>query len=256
MKKVWEATLKIFMEIGNTHLTKPSQWQACRDIALSLKEYFHAEGDGLIGDDLDSPAFKVNICVIFNPFTKCAHRVLNAHSFGVIAISLCSASGCSARPCTTTFGNYSAISNTPMYFLWQTFLFEVNLRSQPTSSLVLKCCSNLVAQQMTAVDLPTNQQQFGELSLTIGYLKTSSVIEVKVLEARNIPVDKICKFFTRKQSRFIVARLCSTVTGFMPSVELQLLPSILFEDNPKELYRTKKYKQQTQNPQFRETFQM
>ena len=47
---------------------------------------------------------------------------------------------------------------------------------------------------MTAVDLPTNQQQFGELSLTIGYLKTSSVIEVKVLEARNIPVDKICKF--------------------------------------------------------------
>eukprot|EP00731_Ephydatia_muelleri_P029246 Em0020g890a len=174
MKKVWEATLKILMEIGNTHLTKPSQWQACRDIALSLKEYFHAEGDGLIGDDLDSPAFK-------------------------------------------------------------TFLFEVNLRSQPTSSLVLKCCSNLAAQQMTAVDLPTNQQQFGELSLTIGYLKTSSVIEVKVLEARNIPVDKIC---------------------FMPSVELQLLPSILFEDNPKELYRTKKYKQQTQNPQFRETFQI
>ena len=61
LKGVWEATVEILAEIGVVFLKKPNLWHAYRYTALSLKEYFHAGGDGLTGDDLDNLEFKVNI---------------------------------------------------------------------------------------------------------------------------------------------------------------------------------------------------
>ena len=86
-----------------------------------------------------------------------------------------------------------------IYTLLQAFLSEVDLKSQPTNGLTLKCCSNLAAQQKLAVGSPTNQQQLGELSATVRYFEPSSVIEVKVLAARNLRVERMCKWLTMER---------------------------------------------------------
>lgn len=107
------------------------------------------------------------------------------------------------------------------------------------------------------MDAPTNQQQLGELSATIGYLEPSSFIEVKVLAAKDVWVERcerLCKWF--HYGKWIYCDNILNETGFKPYVELQLLPAVLFEDDPKQLQRTSIHKQQTHDPQFGETFQM
>lgn len=85
-----------------------------------------------------------------------------------------------------------------------------------------------------AVDLPLGQQKLGQLHLTVGYHKPTSIIVVQIQEALDIPTDK----------------------NFKPCVEVELLPTILLEDGPSGSYKTSARKQQTQNPQFNETFEI
>ena len=63
LKGVWKATIGILADIGAAHLMKPSHWQAYRHTALCLKEYFHAAGDGLTGEDLDNSELRVSSAV-------------------------------------------------------------------------------------------------------------------------------------------------------------------------------------------------
>ena len=87
---------------------------------------------------------------------------------------------------------------------YKSLVKELDLLCLSTRELVLRCCADLAEQQAKAVGSP--EHKYGELTLSVGYLKEREVIEVAVVKGDNLPpIDK---------------------NGFSdPYVEIALLPS-------------------------------
>ena len=59
---------------------------------------------------------------------------------------------------------------------------ELELMCLSTRDLILRCCADLAEQQAKAVGSP--EHRFGELTLSVGYIKEKAVVEVTVLQAK------------------------------------------------------------------------
>ena len=55
-----------------------------------------------------------------------------------------------------------------------------------TRELVLRCCADLAEQQAKVVG--SSEHKYGELTLSVGYIKETGNVEVTIFQGHNLPV--------------------------------------------------------------------
>ncbi|KAL5473221.1 hypothetical protein EMCRGX_G027674 [Ephydatia muelleri] len=110
---------------------------------------------------------------------------------------------------------------------YKVLLNDLDLMCLSTRELVLRCCADLAEQQAKVVG--SSEHKYGELTLSVGYIKETGNVEVTIFQGRNLPaLDK---------------------SGLSdPYIELALLPGFLFQSGSKKAKTPVQYK--TLNPTF------
>ena len=78
-----------------------------------------------------------------------------------------------------------------MRVLGQSLVEELDLMCLSTRELVLRCCADLAEQQAKVVGSP--EHKYGELTLSVGYIREKAALEVTVFQARLEEGKKSCK---------------------------------------------------------------
>ena len=73
----------------------------------------------------------------------------------------------------------------------QSLVEELNLMCLSTRELVLRCCADLAEQQAKALGSP--EHKYGELTLSVGYIKEKAALEATVFQARLVEGKKSCR---------------------------------------------------------------
>ncbi|KAL5473219.1 hypothetical protein EMCRGX_G027672 [Ephydatia muelleri] len=68
---------------------------------------------------------------------------------------------------------------------YKVLLNDLDLMCLSTRELVLRCCADLAEQQAKVVG--SSEQKYGELTLSVGYIKEMGNVEVTVFQGRNLP---------------------------------------------------------------------
>ena len=90
------------------------------------------------------------------------------------------------------------------YCSLKVLLNDLELMCLSTRDLILRCCADLAEQQAKAVGSP--EHRFGELTLSVGYIKETGNIEITIFQGRNLPgLDKSGTLHTA-----VCARQCYT----------------------------------------------
>ena len=91
----------------------------------------------------------------------------------------------------------------------QTLYTKLDILRLPTEKLILRFFSDLAQRQHEEVE--SGKAELGTLLFSVGYLKQSSVIEVDIIQGKNLPgLDKTGESFFLKYMSFLNTQLLSS----------------------------------------------
>ena len=93
------------------------------------------------------------------------------------------------------------------------------------------------------------EHRFGELTLSVGYIKETGNIEITIFQGRNLPGLDKSGTYTQQFVLGNVIHICGSPSGLSdPYVELALLPGFCFQTSSKKAKTPVQHK--TLNPTF------
>ena len=124
----------------------------------------------------------------------------------------------------------------------------------PTEKLILHFFSDLAQHQREEVE--SGKAELGTLLISVGYLKQSSLVEVDVIQGKNLPGFRDMYKSGLLKKPFCYNTSLSIYLGLSdPFVQLTLMPSWIFSESSGKCFKTT-VQRRTLNPFFNETFKL